>query len=112
MTDYNKVIRSFISFQDKAGFKLTSAVDGNGDSLELPFDEKSKRAKLAADWVCSCDEGTLTFERDGWYINAYAVLGNEEYCTIADSAWCKEMPQEILKDFDDAWDAFSDKWDT
>ena len=28
MTDYNKVIRSFISFQDKAGFKLTSAVDG------------------------------------------------------------------------------------
>lgn len=111
MTDYNAVIRSFISFQDKAGFNLISAEDGCGDSLELPFDEKSKRAKLAADWVCSCDEGTLTFEKGGWYINAYAVLGNEEYCTIADAGWSSPTPKEILKDFDDAWDAFTEKWD-
>jgi hypothetical protein len=28
MTDYNKVLRSFIHFQEAAGFKLVSASDG------------------------------------------------------------------------------------
>jgi len=106
MTDYNKVIRSFINFELKAGFTLASATDGCDDSIKNPS------IKEAADCVCSCDEGALTFEKGGYRINAYAVLGNEEYCTIADAGWKKDTPAEILKEFDDAWDAFTDKWDT
>ena len=105
MTDYKKVIRSFISFQDKAGFKLVAACDGE-EQIKNP--SKAEAAK----WVCQCDEGSLTFEKDGWHINAYAVLGNEEYCTIADAGWKRDTPKEIVKDFDDAWDSFTDKWDT
>ena len=97
MTDYKKVIRSFINFQDKEGFKLVAACDGE-EQIKNPSKAE------AADWVCQCEGGSLTFEKDGWYINAYAVLGNEEYCTIADSSWKSEIQREILKDFDDAWD--------
>jgi hypothetical protein len=104
MTDYNKVLRSFIHFQEAAGFKLVSASDGE-EWIKNPSTAE------AADWVCGTDEGTLSFTKEGHRITAFAVLGNEAYCTIADAGWKKECPAKILKDFDDAWDAFSHKWE-
>lgn len=105
MTDYNKVIRSFIRFELKVGFTLASATNGCGDSITNPSTEE------AADWVCSCDDGTLTFEKGGYRIHAQAIFLNEDYETIADWSWKKDTPPEILQDFEDGWAAFTEKWD-
>lgn len=104
MTDYNKVLRSFIRFQKSAGFNLVSACDGEED-----IDNPS--ASEASDWVCGTEEGSLTFQKEGHFITAYAVLGNEAFCTIADYSWKEDCPKQILQDFDNAHEAFTDRWE-
>ena len=104
MTDYYKVLRSFIRFQKSAGFKLVSASDGE-EEIQNPS------ANEASDWICGTDHGALTFQKEGHFITAYAVLGNEAFETIADASWKKDCPEQILQDFDDAWDAFTERWE-
>ena len=105
MHNFQKVIRSFIKHQKQSGFHLISVTDGNGDKL-IP-----KNNIKAAEWICSCDEGSIEFEKNGYRINALAVLGNASYETIADASWKIGTPKDILGDFDNAWTAFEKQWD-
>ena len=77
MTDYNKVLRSFIHFQEAAGFKLVSASDGE-DRIKNPSTTE------AVDWVLGTEEGSLSFAKDGHGITAYVIIGNEASATIYD----------------------------
>ena len=104
MTDYNKVLRSFIKFQQKAGWQLVSATDGE-DRIDNPT------VGLAVQWATAAEEGTLSFTRDGHRITAYTIIGNEASATIYDFGHADDIPSEILKDFDNAWTAWMDKWD-
>ena len=104
MTDYNKVLRSFIHFQEAAGFKLVSASDGE-DWIKNPSTAN------AVEWATAAEEGTLSFTRDGHHITCYVVIGNEASATVADIGHASDIPTKIIKDFDDAWDAFINKWD-
>ena len=104
MTDYNKVLRSFIKFQKEAGWHLVSATDGE-DRIDNPT------AAEAAEWATAAEEGTLSFTRDGHRITAYTIIGNEASATIYDFGHADDIPSEILKDFDNAWTAWMNKWD-
>ena len=104
MTDYNKVLRSFIHFQEAAGFKLVSASDCE-DRIDNPS------TKEAVEWATAAEEGTLSFTKDEQRITCYVVIGNEASATVADVGHDRYILPKILKDFDDAWDAFVRKWD-
>ena len=104
MTDYNKVLRSFIHFQEAAGFKLVSASDGE-DRIKDPSTTE------AVDWVLGTEEGSLSFNKDGHGITAYVIIGNEASATIYDFGNSKDIPSKTLKESDDAWTAWMDKWD-
>jgi len=103
MTDYNKVLRSFIKLQKEAGWHLVSATDGE-DRINNPS------AAEAAEWATQAEEGTLSFTRDGHRITAYTTIGNEASATIYDFGH-DHIPTKIIKDFDGAWTAWMDKWD-
>ena len=105
MTDYNKVLRSFIHFQEAAGFKLVSASDG---VMNTP---KNPSTTEAVDWVLGTEEGSLSFAKDGYGITAYVIIGNEASATIYDFGNSKDIPAKTLKESDDAWTAWMDKWD-
>jgi hypothetical protein len=98
MTDYNKVLRSFIHFQEAAGFKLVYRI-------------KDPSTTKAVEWVLGTEEGSLSFNKDGHGITAYVVIGNEASATIYDFGNSKDIPAKTLKESDDAWTAWMDKWD-
>jgi len=104
MTDYNKVLRSFIHFQEAAGFKLVSASDGE-DRIDNPSTAK------AVEWATAAEEGTLSFVKDGDRITAYTLIGNEASATIYDIGHAILASPKVVQDFDDAWTAWMDKWD-
>ena len=104
MTDYNKVLRSFIHFQEAVGFKLVSASDGE-DRIKNPSTTE------AVDWVLGTEEGSLSFAKDGHGITAYVIIGNEASATIYDFGHSTDIPAKTLKESDDAWTAWMDKWD-
>ncbi len=104
MTDYNKALRSFIHFQEAAGFKLVSASDGE-------YRIKDPSITKAVEWVLGTEEGSLSFNKDGYVITAYVIIGNEASATIYDFGNSKDIPAETLKESDDAWIAWMDKWD-
>ena len=111
MTDYNKVLRSFIKFQKEAGWHLVSATDGE-DRFNLgQYTSDRPFATAAAEWATAAEEGTLSFTRDGHRITAYTIIGNEASATIYDFGHADDIPSGILKDFDDAWTAWMNKWD-
>ena len=104
MTDYNKVLRSFIHFQEAAGFKLVSASDGE-------WSIKNPSTAQAVEWASCAEDGSLSFAKDGHGITAYVIIGNEASATIYDFGESKDIPAKTLKESDDAWTAWMDKWD-
>ena len=103
-TIYTKVLRSFIHFQEAAGFKLVSASDGE-EWIKNPS------TKEAVEWATAAGEGTLSFTKDEQRITCYVVIGNEASATVADVGHASNIPPKIFEDFEDAWDAFVRKWD-
>ena len=57
MTDYNKVLRSFIKFQKEAGWHLVSATDGE-DRIDNPTVAKAVEWATATD-ICRAPAGAL-----------------------------------------------------
>ena len=102
MTDYNKVLRSFIHFQEAAGFKLVSASDGE-DRIKNPSITE------AVDWVLGTEEGSLSFAKDGHGITAYVIIGNEASATIYDFGNSKDRPAKTRNEADEAGTAGRDK---
>jgi hypothetical protein len=101
---YAQIIRSFLRFQKKQGFNLISSTDGTGSV------KKTSDFKVAAEWILSCDEGLLTLEKGGDFITAVVILGNDACETIADWSWKPNADPDVLKSFEQAWEAWETRW--
>ena len=106
MKNYIQIVRSFIRFQKKEGFSLINSTDGTGSVRKADC-----HPTVSAEWVCSCDEGALTFEKEGHLITAFVVLGNDACETVADWSWKANVDLDVLKTFERAWEAWEARWE-
>ena len=104
MKNYIQIVRSFIRFQKKEGFSLISSTDGTGSV------RKHDHPTASAEWACSCEEGALTFEKEGHLITAFVILGNDACETVADWSWKANADPDVLKAFERAWEAWEARW--
>jgi len=105
MKNYIQIVRSFIRFQKKEGFSLISSTDGTGSV------RKHDHPTASAEWACSCEEGALTFEKEGHLITAFVILGNDACETVADWSWKANADPDVLKAFERAWEAWEARWE-
>jgi hypothetical protein len=101
INDWEKVVRSLISFLVKDGFMPYKA-DNCEDSIT------SDHKKRLANKVCECDEGNLYVRKGDFTARLYIVLGNNPSELVSDYGYKSE---EGLADLEATLDKFSQSWE-
>jgi len=100
INDWEKVVRSLITFLVKDGFEPYRASNGE-DSI------KSNHKGRLAEKICECDEGTLNIRKGDFTATLYIVLGNEPEELVADYGYKGGDEKEL----EAALDKFSARWE-